>query len=198
MSDINLVNTKEKILLTAIKLFSKHGYDTVSLSKIAKEVGITKPAIYYHFDSKEKLVEETFDFFINKSAIWVKTIAKSELSVKDIFKQAYMSTGKTKTKILEVENFTSFQFKLYSIYNRFPSLKEKVKISLEKFYGGLIEKVEKDQKENKINPLISATTIVYGISLILIGVQIAEYFEFPDESTKEDIFEMFWKAISPD
>ncbi len=198
MSDINSIDTKEKILLTAIKMFSKYGYDAVSLSKIAKEVGITKPAIYYHFESKEKLVEETFDFFIDKSIIWINTIAKSDLPVKDIFKNMYMSMGDTKSKLLEVENFTTFQFKLFSVYDRFPTLKEKVKKALKKMYSGLIEKVEKEQKKNNLNSSISPTTIVYSISLILIGVQIAEYFEFPDDSTKEEIFEIFWKAISSD
>ncbi|MGE6226223.1 TetR/AcrR family transcriptional regulator [Paenibacillus chitinolyticus] len=56
--------THQQILEAAFKLFAEHGIDKTSLAMIAAEVGITKPAIYYHFSSKEALIafifEETF------------------------------------------------------------------------------------------------------------------------------------------
>lgn len=47
--------TRAQILETAGILFSQRGYFGVSMSQIAKEVGITKAALYYHFESKEEL-----------------------------------------------------------------------------------------------------------------------------------------------
>ena len=41
--------TKEKILLTALRLFAQDGYEAVSMSKIAGELGITKGALYKHY-----------------------------------------------------------------------------------------------------------------------------------------------------
>jgi len=53
---------KEKILLVAANLFSKHGYEGTSLEEIAKEVGVTKAAIYYHFRDKSALYEAVLLF----------------------------------------------------------------------------------------------------------------------------------------
>ncbi|MFD1412453.1 TetR/AcrR family transcriptional regulator [Oceanobacillus jeddahense] len=44
----------------AFSLFAEYGIENTSLSMISNEVGITKPSIYYHFASKEELVEQTF------------------------------------------------------------------------------------------------------------------------------------------
>lgn len=51
------VNRREVILDVASKHFSKAGFSSASLEEIASEVGITKPAIYYHFKDKSALYE---------------------------------------------------------------------------------------------------------------------------------------------
>ena len=51
-------NTREKILKTSGKLLSQRGYYGVSMSNIAKEMNFTKASLYYHFKSKDALVEE--------------------------------------------------------------------------------------------------------------------------------------------
>ncbi|WP_457607176.1 TetR/AcrR family transcriptional regulator [Nitratifractor sp.] len=51
-------STKEKILETAVELFSRQGYMETSLEQIAERCGITKPAIYYHFRDKAALYRE--------------------------------------------------------------------------------------------------------------------------------------------
>lgn len=59
------MNTKEKIFETALDLFSKKGYDSVSLREIAEEVGIKKSSIYSHYKSKEAILMDIFDYFRN-------------------------------------------------------------------------------------------------------------------------------------
>ena len=50
--------TKEKLLMTALNLFSKYGYDGVSISYLANELGVTKGAIYRHYESKQAIFDE--------------------------------------------------------------------------------------------------------------------------------------------
>ena len=48
-------DTKQIILDLAAPLFSENGYDTVSMRVLAKEVGITPAALYYHYPDKGAL-----------------------------------------------------------------------------------------------------------------------------------------------
>ena len=48
-------DTKEKILITALHLFAKNGYEAVSVSMIAGKLGITKGALYRHFKNKRDI-----------------------------------------------------------------------------------------------------------------------------------------------
>jgi len=55
------LQTSQNIVVASFKLMAEHGIEKMSLSMIAKEVGISKPAIYYHFSSKEALVDFLFE-----------------------------------------------------------------------------------------------------------------------------------------
>jgi AcrR family transcriptional regulator len=48
--------TRERILDVALDLFTDQGFDATSLREIAEQLHISKPAIYYHFASKEDIL----------------------------------------------------------------------------------------------------------------------------------------------
>lgn len=48
---------RERILRVASELFSEHGYEATSLRAIAERLGVTKAALYYHFKSKEEILQ---------------------------------------------------------------------------------------------------------------------------------------------
>jgi TetR/AcrR family transcriptional repressor of nem operon len=54
--------TREMILERCAQLFSKQGYFGSSLADIMHETGLEKGGIYNHFDSKEQLALESFDY----------------------------------------------------------------------------------------------------------------------------------------
>lgn len=89
------MSTYEQILEAAFKQFSELGYEKASLSLIAKEVGISKPALYHHFPSREALFETLYDaiileiiedFHIDLESWTIETYAKelTEVGLKDI------------------------------------------------------------------------------------------------------------------
>jgi len=49
-------STREKILDVALDLFTDQGFDGTSMREIAERLNISKPAIYYHFASKEEIL----------------------------------------------------------------------------------------------------------------------------------------------
>lgn len=50
-------DTKERILGTALELFAQKGYLGTSMSDIAKQLGITKAALYKHYASKQEILD---------------------------------------------------------------------------------------------------------------------------------------------
>ena len=50
-------NRKEEILLVALHLFAKDGYEAVSVSQIAGALDMTKGALYRHYKSKRDIFD---------------------------------------------------------------------------------------------------------------------------------------------
>lgn len=52
------MDTKKKIVNSAIELFKEMGYDQVSIPKICEKAGITKGTFYYYFQNKGEVIYE--------------------------------------------------------------------------------------------------------------------------------------------
>lgn len=50
------ISTRERILEAAAELFAVRGFASASLQNVADQLGITKAALYYHFDSKDDIL----------------------------------------------------------------------------------------------------------------------------------------------
>jgi len=59
MTSAASLDTRTRILDTALELFSEHGFDGTTLQQIADRLGFTKAALYYHFRSKDALLQAT-------------------------------------------------------------------------------------------------------------------------------------------
>ena len=50
-------DTRDKILMTALHLFARDGYEAVSVSTISGELGMTKGALYKHYKNKRDIFD---------------------------------------------------------------------------------------------------------------------------------------------
>lgn len=53
--------TRQAILNAAAKLFKERGYTATTLRDVADEAGMKAGSIYYHFDSKDAIMDEVLD-----------------------------------------------------------------------------------------------------------------------------------------
>lgn len=71
--------TRDKIVQVAMELFLRRGYDGTSVKAIATEIGISTPALYWHFPSKQDIffeaMEQTLKDFL--------AIVRSQLTSED-------------------------------------------------------------------------------------------------------------------
>lgn len=56
----DVVDTRDRILDVAERLFAEHGYSNVSTRQITDEAGANTAAAHYHFGSKDRLLEAVF------------------------------------------------------------------------------------------------------------------------------------------
>ncbi|MFZ8786344.1 TetR/AcrR family transcriptional regulator [Thermocrinis sp.] len=78
-------NTKEKILESALKLFSEKGIRETTIKDIAKEVGITEGAIYRHFVSKDQIVSTLFSTYAERLYKELISVVEENTSIKNKF-----------------------------------------------------------------------------------------------------------------
>ena len=58
-----LSETKEQIFDVFVEMASTLGYENVTTRDIAKKIGINAASIYYHFESKDKILEYAYDYY---------------------------------------------------------------------------------------------------------------------------------------
>lgn len=102
---------KEEIILATLDLASHYGLKSLSMSQIAESVGIKKPSLYNHFDSKESLIKEMYNYIREKS--------KENLSNSSINDEEYMK-NKSAYEILSgyVQNYKNLvtNEKMFNFY----------------------------------------------------------------------------------
>ncbi|MDG2308153.1 MAG: TetR/AcrR family transcriptional regulator [Candidatus Binatia bacterium] len=69
------MDARSKILETASRLFATHGYDSTSLSLVAKDASVSKALIFWHFENKESLYEAVLERTIEPYRIEPERIA---------------------------------------------------------------------------------------------------------------------------
>lgn len=64
-------DTKQRIQTVARELFAQKGVQKTSLKEIADRLGITKPALYYHFSSREELVRSIVQPLVDEGEAFI-------------------------------------------------------------------------------------------------------------------------------
>jgi len=65
---------QQTVLRVAIELFNRQGYDAASMGDLARELGLTKSAIYHHVPSKEHLLERALDEALDELTAALDTV----------------------------------------------------------------------------------------------------------------------------
>jgi AcrR family transcriptional regulator len=69
-------DTRSRIKAVALDLFLEQGYEGTSLREIAERLGVTKAALYYHFKSKDEIVNSFIEdrlIRLDELIAWART-----------------------------------------------------------------------------------------------------------------------------
>ncbi len=75
---------QQQIIETAIKLIADKGIQNLTTKNLAKEIGITEPALYRHFDNKSEILKGVIEYFKITMHPAIKKLDKSVNSLNKI------------------------------------------------------------------------------------------------------------------
>ena len=82
--------TRETLLKTALSVFSANGYSATTLEDIAREAGLTRGAIYWHFGSKAELYNTLLQQFSARGAIIAEQAIAEGGSVLEVLRRVFV------------------------------------------------------------------------------------------------------------
>lgn len=103
-----MADTKGKILLAALQLFARDGYEAVSVRNIAEELGITKGALYRHYKNKRDIFDSIVERMIQIDAQRAKEF---QMPTEQYDK---MSDSYANTSLEDIEKLTIEQLKFWT------------------------------------------------------------------------------------
>ena len=106
-------DTKERILETALELFAQSGYLGTSMNDIAKQLGITKAALYKHYASKQEVLDRIVER-MNKMDYERAEAYEMPETEPDGFAEAYLHTPIAKIRAYSMAQFDHWTKETFS------------------------------------------------------------------------------------
>jgi AcrR family transcriptional regulator len=82
--------SRERVLQVALKLADRGGLESLSMRKLGQELGVEAMALYYHFASKEEVIDGIVDLVFSEidlpsmGADWKSAMRRRAISVRDV------------------------------------------------------------------------------------------------------------------
>lgn len=103
-----MADTKEKILMTALQLFARDGYEAVSVRTIAEELGMTKGALYRHYKNKRDIFDSIVERMIQIDGERAREY-QMPVEIYDTTPDAYENTS-----VQNIQEYTIEQFRFWT------------------------------------------------------------------------------------
>ncbi len=131
-------DTKERILETALELFAQSGYLGTSMNDIAKQLGITKAALYKHYTGKREILDSIVER-MNKMDYERAEEYEMPETEPDGFAEAYMHTPVGKIRAYSMAQFDHWTKEPFSSnFRKMLTLEQYRDPKLERLYQGYL------------------------------------------------------------
>ncbi|QHC24054.1 TetR/AcrR family transcriptional regulator [Streptomyces sp. GS7] len=74
---------RRELLATAAEVFAAHGYDATTVRQIADAAGMLAGSLYYHFDSKESMLDEILSTFLDELRAGYEAVLAARLGPRE-------------------------------------------------------------------------------------------------------------------
>ena len=182
-------NKQEAIFEATVKLVSEIGFVSSSVSKIAKEAGVSPATIYIYYKNKEDLLVSTYVNIKKELGCALMEGFDESLPIRDIMKKIWYNMFNYISNHTHYFNFTEqFANSPYSEMVDQDEVQKRFELVIKILHKGIEQKIIKD-----VNFEILAAFIFYPI-LTLSNSRLCKNIEMSEE-TIEEAFGMAWDAI---
>ncbi len=163
--------TRTEILDTAREIVLRDGVDGFAISAVAEEMGLTKPALYYYFDSKEAL---NFELLLRE---WIDVATEVQAAVEETESGADAIETLMRTifnRYREQLNFFSFCFGMVPAGDLGvlvgPEELHRIRPVNDMLYKGAETRLRADQRAGRFSKKRDARRFVFTAHTAVIGV----------------------------
>ncbi len=200
------MDTKEIIIRTALERFLKFGYDKTSMRDIANQVGITKPAVYHHFESKQVLAESVIDYFEEKVRAWSRKNVLEVRTFDDFLHHLITSIPQydhIEQVLLDLDKSDDFSMGFNDLCMALARdndiIRQKIDHIFKKTESMQREIIEKAQENGVVRNDVDAATLSLAIHAIVEGMSFIHTFDRDNDFTEQanDIYKLLKTMVKP-
>ena len=140
-----IIDKREVLLRSAIKLFAENGFDAVSTRMIAKDAGVNLALISYYFNSKEGLIDAILEESVPAFGSKLRTIQKLNLSAVE---KLHLALDVYIDRILTAPNFSKIIYRELSMKKRSENV-ERLLAAMRKNKLLIEEIIQEGQQKNQ-------------------------------------------------
>lgn len=179
--------TKKKLLNIALRQLVKNGFENVTLENIAAKAGVTRGAIYWHFNNKEDLLDYLIKTKDIESLEIMDIIMTSDASpLEKIYNMVSVHFPVFKTRA-EMKNFARLKMDIYNYYLKFGDNRNIGKT----YTKNITLLIKQAQAERKIKKNVDAGEAAYTIFSLIGGV----YLRFNQSNSNYNTLKKLYKLI---
>lgn len=134
---------KQRIKEAVVRLVLRDGIDGISVSKIAKEAGVSPSTIYVYYDNKDAMMAEVFDEYSREPFEFIGRQLRPDMDGREVIETIVRSNYVFSTEHAEIFSFVEQ-------CSRQPNLSEKV--CEEKCSTGIMAALHEYQRNGVLRP----------------------------------------------
>ncbi len=156
--------TKQEIIRRVAPVFNKQGFAGSSLSDVMQATGLHKGGIYNHFDSKEQLALEAFDYAADlMRQRWERAISSSGTTLGQL--EAFLEDFSRMYPAPEIAGGCPLLNTAIESDDTNPALRDRVRWAFSYWHGCIADIVRRGQQHGEVQ----ADTDANGIATFLIS-----------------------------
>ncbi|WP_432470233.1 TetR/AcrR family transcriptional regulator [Amphritea sp. HPY] len=152
--------TRERILLSAAKLFTRDGYENVSINNVMTDAGLTRGAFYSHFATKSELYAEAIETSARQGRARIEESSLQPLELNALIK-GYLSQEHRRGELLSCP----LAFLITDISQRDDQVRDTYTRVFKGFVNNLCQHQEGEAAEVKTQALQTAVMMIGGVAI---------------------------------